>query len=68
MSIGDIPLLFGDDFKALLNVDGQVDDDLVSGAAHLVVLEEDVRSELRDSLVYHIFSLEIGFRSWTYSK
>ena len=50
-------LLLGDDFKTFLDVDSQVDDDLVGGAAHFVVLEENVCSELRDRLVYHIISV-----------
>ena len=55
--LSDFDLLLGDDFKTFLDVDGQVDDDLVGGAAHFVVLEENVRSELRDRLVYHIISV-----------
>ena len=56
-TLSNFDLLLGDDFKTFLDVDGQVDDDLVGGAAHFVVLEENVRSELRDCLVYHIISV-----------
>ena len=61
-------LLLGNDLEAFLDVDGQVDDDFVGGAAYFVVLEENVRSELRDSLVDHIISVEVGFRGRTYNK
>ena len=61
-------LLLGNDLKAFLDVDGQVDDDFVGGAAYFVVLEENVRSELRYGLVDHIVTLEVGFRGGTYNK
>ena len=58
-------LLFGNDFEALLDVDSEVDDDLVGGPTHLVILEEDVRSELSDSLIYNVITLSVGLRCWS---
>ncbi len=59
-------LLLCNHFKALLDVNSQVYDDLVCWSANLVVLEEDVGSELSNSLVNHIIAFVVGLRSGTY--
>ena len=60
-------LLLGNHLKALLNEDSKVDEDLISGASHFIVFEEDVCSELRDSFVNHIITISLCFRCWAYS-
>ena len=57
--------VFGDDLEELLYVDGEVDEDFVGGAPHIVVLEVDLGAELRDRLINDIISVEIclGTRS-----
>ena len=59
-------LLLCNHFKALLDVNSQVDDDLVCRSANLVVLEEDVCSELSNSFVNHIIAFVVSLRSGTY--
>ena len=60
-----IRLLLGNDFKALLDVYSKVDDNFVCGTTNFVILEEDVCSELRDSLINHIIALEVSLGSRT---
>ena len=57
--------VFGDDLEELLYVDGEVDEDFVGGAPHIVVLEVDLGAELGDCLVNDVISVEIrlGTRS-----
>ena len=52
-------LLLSDNFQTLLDEDSEIDDDLICGSSHLIVLEKDVCSELRDSLINYIFSIEV---------
>ncbi len=60
-----VTLLFGNDFQTLLNKDSEIDDDLVSGTPHFVVLEEYIGSKLLNGFVNHIFAIVLGFRGGT---
>ncbi len=53
-------LLFGDNFKALLDEHSQIYDDLVGGSADLVILEEYISAELCNGFINHVIRIRVS--------